>query len=185
MNENLTTNDSEQQQAPHLRLINKAKAFAIGCHEETNHLYGEDLPYSHHLQMVYDFGLKYYHLLPENDRAFALAACWTHDTIEDCRQTYNDIKNHLGVEVAEITYALTNEKGKNRKERANDKYYSEMKKIPAAVFVKICDRLANVKHSKNTGSRMIEAYRKEYEAFSNQLMTLKFVSMFQELHELL
>jgi hypothetical protein len=71
------------------------------------------------------------------------------------------VKNHLGQEAADIIYALTNEKGKNRKERANDKYYEGIRNTPGAVFVKLCDRIANVQYSKMTGSRMFEMYKKE------------------------
>jgi hypothetical protein len=43
-------------------------------------------------------------------------ACWGHDTIEDTRTSYNDAANHLGKDAADIVYAVTNEKGKNRAE---------------------------------------------------------------------
>jgi (p)ppGpp synthase/HD superfamily hydrolase len=77
------------------------------------------------------------------------------------RVSYNDVKDALGQEVADIVYAVTNEKGKNRKERANDKYYEGIRNTPGAVFVKLCDRIANVQYSKMTGSRMFEMYKKE------------------------
>jgi (p)ppGpp synthase/HD superfamily hydrolase len=75
----------------------------------------------------------------------------------------------LGVTVAEITYALTNEKGKNRKERANAKYYKGIRETPYATFIKLCDRLANVSYSKSVNSKMIEAYQKEQGGFECQL----------------
>ena len=79
---------------------------------------------------------KYIHLLP-NNRVISevLAACWVHDVIEDCRETYNDVKNVLGERVADIAYALTNEKGKTRKERANDKYYEGIRNTPFALII--------------------------------------------------
>src|SRR5215831_9990131 len=92
--------------------------YAIGCHRDTNHLY-DGHSYDYHLNMVFGFGLKYAPLIyPQEQTKTLLAACWTHDLIEDCRQTYNDVKKFCGNDIAEITYALTNEKGKNRKERA-------------------------------------------------------------------
>ena len=94
-----------------------------------------------------------------------MLACWGHDLIEDTRVSYNDVKDHLGQEAADIIYALTNEKGKNRKERANDKYYEGIRNTKGAVFVKLCDRIANVQYSKMTGSRMFEMYKKENESF--------------------
>ncbi len=164
--------------------VQTAKTYAVECHEQTNHTY-DGQSYSVHLQMVYSYGCKYAYLLPENEIDAALAACWTHDTIEDTRQTYNDVKAACGEAVAEIVYALTNEKGKNRKERANEKYYNGIRNTPPAAFVKICDRLANVKYSKQKNSRMLDAYKKEFNAFKNELWLPGFKPMFDELSELL
>jgi (p)ppGpp synthase/HD superfamily hydrolase len=98
-------------------------------------------------------------------RTACLRAAWGHDLIEDCRVSYNDVKHVLGQEAADIVYAVTNEKGKNRNERANEKYYEGIRNTPGAVFVKLCDRIANVQYSKMTGSRMFEMYRKENDNF--------------------
>ncbi|MCC6288301.1 MAG: HD domain-containing protein [Chitinophagaceae bacterium] len=166
-------------------LVSNARYYAVKVHEATNHKY-DGKPYEVHLQMVYDFACKYVHLLPNNSAiSEALAACWVHDVIEDCRQTYNDVKDVLGEKVADIAYALTNEKGKTRKERANDKYYEGIRNTAFAVYVKVCDRLANVKYSKETGSKMVEAYRKENDEFKKQLWSLRYKEMFDELDECL
>jgi hypothetical protein len=98
-----------------------------------------------------------------------LRATWGHDLIEDCRVSYNDVKNHLGQEAADIVYAVTNEKGKNRSERANDKYYEGIRNTPGAVFVKLCDRIANVQYSKMTKSRMFGMYKKELDSFITRM----------------
>lgn len=161
----------------------KSRVYGMSCHEKVNHCY-DGYPYSFHLEMVYLFAKKYIHLLPEQDRENALCACWVHDVIEDARQTYNDVKKATNEDVAEIAFALTNEKGKTRKDRANDKYYEGVRDINAAVFVKICDRLANVKYSKDTGSKMFEAYKKERFEFKKHLCMNKFLPMFTEMYDL-
>lgn len=162
-------------------LVSKAREYATLKHFETNHKY-DGQPYDVHLQMVYDFACKYVHLLPDNKTiSDVLAACWVHDVIEDCRQTYNDVKNVLGETVADIAYALTNEKGKNRKERANDKYYQGIRNTPFATYVKICDRLANVTYSKQHKGNMLNGYRKENDDFKKQLWSLAYQEMFDEL----
>jgi len=96
-------------------------------------------------------------------------AGWGHDTIEDTRASYNDVVKHLGQDAADIVYAVTNEKGKNRSERANEKYYAGIVARPGAVFVKLCDRIANVQYGKMTGSSMYEKYRKENDHFVQSL----------------
>jgi (p)ppGpp synthase/HD superfamily hydrolase len=162
-------------------LVSKAREYATLKHFETNHKY-DGQPYDVHLKMVYDFACKYVHLLPDNKTiSDVLAACWVHDVIEDCRQTYNDVKNVLGETVADIAYALTNEKGKNRKERANDKYYQGIRNTPFASYVKICDRLANVTYSKQNKGNMLNGYRKENDDFKKQLWSLAYQEMFDDL----
>ena len=160
--------------------------WCIDKHNETNHMYDTYLPYEFHLRMVAHVGQKYSNILDDRKEYFTgddiinpvqqislrsacMLACWGHDLIEDCRVSYNDVKDALGQEAAEIVYAVTNEKGKNRKERANDKYYEGIRNTPGAVFVKLCDRIANVQYSKMTGSRMFEMYKKENKHFTMSL----------------
>ena len=145
-----------------------ARDYATKCHTETNHLYDGN-PYRVHLDLVVTAMEQFSHLIPVEDREIVQAACWVHDVIEDCRQTYNDVKNVCGEQVAEIAYALTNEKGKTRKERANDKYYNGIMEVKYAPFVKLCDRIANTQYSKEKGSRMFEMYCKENDDFISKL----------------
>lgn len=168
----------------------KIIGFAIEAHSKTNHLY-DGMPYSVHLAMVANYAYKYFkdiHLY-EDYQDTIISACWLHDTIEDCRLTYNDVRQVAGEDVAEIVYALTNEKGNDRKERASESYYKGIIATPFARYVKFCDRLANVRHSKDTKSRMLDVYRKENDSFlSNMRLSeneLEFTEMINELNELL
>lgn len=147
----------------------------IKQHAGTNHMYDEYLPYDFHLRMVARVAEQNMDLIPDsndgevNTRASVLLAAYGHDLIEDTRVSYNDVKNILGQDAADIIYACTNEKGKNRKERANEKYYEGIRNTPYATFVKLCDRIANVQYSKMTGSRMFEMYKRENESFGQSL----------------
>ena len=138
--------------------------WCIDQHIKTNHYYDGYLPYTFHLNMV-AFVADEFMYLPENMWSELKIACYAHDLIEDCRVSYNDCKDALGIYVADIVYAVTNEKGKKRSERANDKYYEGIRNTPGATFVKLCDRIANVRYSKMTKSRMFEMYKKENEEF--------------------
>lgn len=156
-----------------------AKNFAIRAHRSTNHKY-DGKPYSVHLKMVVKYAKKYINLIPEDKRAIVIAACWLHDTIEDCRLTYNDIMEVFGKEVANIVYAVSNEKGKNRKQRANDKYYQGIRNNELAIFTKICDRLANVEYSKfdAKNKRMFNNYWTENPNFRKELCVANYLTMF-------
>jgi (p)ppGpp synthase/HD superfamily hydrolase len=140
-----------------------AREWAEELHLGTNHRY-DDHPYTYHLEMVVAVAGRYLHCIPESDRPAVLAACWLHDAIEDCRVTYNNVKERFGQQVAELVYALTNEKGRNRAERANDRYYAGIRATKHATFVKLCDRIANASYSLSQ-PRMLELYRREQESF--------------------
>ena len=108
-------------------------------------------------------------------------AAFYHDSIEDARLSYNDVmkiaRSQMDEEqaylAAEIVYALTNEKGRNRAERANEKYFAGIREIPYAPFVKLADRLANTSYAFSKGTadslRMSKVYREELPGFLEAL----------------
>lgn len=167
-------------------LVTKACEFAIKAHGDTNHM-RDGKPYDTHLRLAADYALRFSYLLSEDDRPTVIAGAWTHDSIEDARKSYNDVKEATSTDVAEITYACTNEKGKNRKERANEKYYDGIRQNLLFIYVKICDRLANVEDSAASNGRMLALYRKEHEGFRAALTTKTNVldPMWDELERLL
>ncbi len=146
----------------------KIQAFAIHAHESVNHKY-DGKPYSVHLELVDHFTKQFIYLVPREDVKYVNPSANLHDTIEDCRLTYNDIKKVAGERVADIVYALSNNKGKTREERADKRYYKEIRKDHLAVFVKLGDRLGNTWYSKQSKGRMFEVYKKENEEFMVKL----------------
>ncbi len=158
--------------------VMKAYEYARKCHQGTNHKYDGDKDYfeTHVLRVVY-YGLAFISIVPYDKRHIVIAMLLLHDCIEDCRVTYNDIKNEFGVEVAEGVYAVTNEKGKNRPERANAKYYFGIRKTPYAIFVKLADRLANVAYGIYNGGGMIKGYLKENPHFVASLKGTTFLQV--------
>lgn len=167
-----------------MNLSEKSASWSITNHEAVRHSY-DGHPYKFHLEMVVSCAKKFIHLIPESLQDIVLAGCWAHDTIEDCRQTYSDVVKVLGRDVAELVYACTNEKGRSRKDRANDRYYRGIKKVQGAAFIKICDRIANTLHSKNTGSSMFNRYSIEYPDFQSQLFREDYAEMFIYLEDII
>lgn len=149
--------------------------WCLDQHSSTNHFYDRYLPYEFHLRMVVQVAKNFIELVKDSNdgeeplRRTIIYAAWGHDLIEDTRTSYNDVKEVLGHKAADIIYAVSNEKGKTRKERANDKYYQGIRETEGAVYVKLCDRIANVQYSKMTKSRMFEMYKKENENFMIEL----------------
>ena len=149
-------------------------------HAEVNQTYDKVHPYGYHLDMVAQGVKDYGHAVLANDEDLLplFMGAWFHDSIEDARLTYNDVlreaKNLELTEAqaytaAEIVFALTNDKGRTREDRAGENYYKGIRETPYAPFVKLCDRMANATYSFTHGnpanSHMKEVYRREMPHF--------------------
>ena len=171
----MTKEEFQAFQNQHADKIEQMRKVAHELHQSVNQTYGDNLPYGYHLDMVVEGISEYGHLVcaKEDDVLPLFFSGYFHDSIEDARLTYNDVmhqaRNVLTEEQAlmatEIVYALTNDKGRTRAERAGEKYYKGIRETPYAPFVKLCDRLANVAYSCSEegggNPRMKEVYKGE------------------------
>ena len=118
----------------HQESLEQIRLAAHRLHESVNQFYDGDKPYGYHLDMVAKEVYAYGHLVlvGEADLLPLFMGAWFHDSIEDAWVSYNDVKKialKFGLTeeqaflASEIVYALTNEKGRNRKERAGTRYY--------------------------------------------------------------
>lgn len=147
-------------------------------HVHVNQLY-DNHPYFFHLHQVAEnvinFGPELFY--DSRDILPVIFAAYFHDSIEDARLTYNDVRNiareYMNDEqvwlAAEIVYALTNEKGRTRHDRANDNYYMGIRQTPYAPLVKACDRLANYNYALSTNSKMVKMYKDEMDKFISNI----------------
>lgn len=161
---------------PKLRYLYRAMLFALMTHHGCRQRYDKFYPYFYHLNMVNKFALKFSHIVNFNINV-CIGALF-HDLIEDCRLTYNDVKQKWGVEVADIVFACTELRGRNRAERHGPEYYALLKTSELGSFVKICDVIANMTMGTMTGSSMLKKYRKDYPKFKELLYRDNFKEMF-------
>lgn len=152
--------------------LSEIKKRAHELHASVNQQY-DGQPYSIHLDMVAQGVSDYGHEVcqRETDVLPLFFGAWFHDSIEDARQTYNDIQKtarSLGLDeeqaymAAEIVYALTNDKGRTRAERAGEQYYAGIRETPYAPFIKLCDRMANMSYSFTHDNESNMAMRRIY-----------------------
>ena len=156
---------------------------AFALHASVGQTYSGQLPYSYHLGMVADAAMKYGAevVTDEQDILPVVFGAYYHDSIEDARLTYNDVtkvakqfmNESQAIMAAEVVYALTNDKGRTRAERAGEHYYAGIRATPYAPFVKLCDRLANMTHSftatDSSNNRMRAVYQQEWEHFRQSI----------------
>lgn len=127
--------------------------------------YGIDKPYTYHLRQVRDTVYRFMPYLPFGVSVEVMVlAAWGHDLIEDCGVTKEEITSRFGEEVAELIELVSNTvPGKTRKERA-EAYYNKIRTKPAAVFLKLVDRIPNVE----AGGKN-DMYKKEHSQFKSAL----------------
>lgn len=138
-------------------------------------------PYYYHLEQVVDV-LKEFGFTED----VYIISGYLHDTLEDTSISYNDIKKQFGLEVAEIVYAVTDELGRNRKERKL-KTYPKIKANPNAIIVKLADRIANLRNSLKMKPEMATMYSKEHTGFRDALYeeSCEAEPMWKELEDIL
>ncbi len=159
--------------------IEEVRECAHMLHESVNQQYDKKHPYGFHLDMVADSVFKYGHLIcqSEHDVVPLFFGAFYHDSIEDARMSYNDVTKaarlfmdeEQAYMAAEMVYALTNDKGRTRAERAGERYYQGIRETPYAPFLKLADRLANTTysftHCNKENVHMKEVYREEMPHF--------------------
>lgn len=168
----MTRQSFEDYLSANSKVIEEIRQSAWDLHNSVGQTYGDRLPYGHHLDMVVNELRRYAHLVvsSEDDVLPLFFGGYYHDSIEDARLTYNDLlriaKQWMSEEQArmatEIVYALTNDKGRTREERAGEHYYEGIRQTPYAPLVKLCDRMANVSHSCASNDATNQRMRKVY-----------------------
>lgn len=160
--------------------LEQIRAAARRAHEAVNQHYDDTLPYSFHLDSVARLASACGSEVCAEPRDILpiLFGAYFHDAIEDARLSYNDVRRQarlLGLsdkqslDAAEIVFALTNDKGRTRAERAGEHYYQGIRQTPYAPMIKLADRTANLRyaaqHTNPANRRMAQIYKNEMPHF--------------------
>lgn len=124
--------------------LKDAVMFAVDSH--AGQKYGSR-PYWYHLNKVYEASKKH------GGNEIHHMACWLHDTIEDTEVTKQILLAKFGKSVATIVDLVSNQSSK-------EATFKRIRSSKDAVFVKLCDRLANVSEGKKNAK-----YKKEHPMF--------------------
>lgn len=144
---------------------------------EGKQMYGL-LPFSHHLEHVWNNVLHYSMLLEtagysQEDLHALECAAWLHDVLEDCAGVKRmDLRERFGTQVELLVYSVTDEpfpmiRPKPSRKVRHALTYDKVRVSPLGVYLKLCDRIANV----NYGGEAMGMYREEYEPFKRMVYT--------------
>ena len=153
-------------------ILDNARRIAIDAHY--GQMYG-DVPYTKHLESVVSV-CNYFGLGSE-----IAAACWLHDVLEDCTPKWNNaIALDFEGRIYQAVWGVTDEPGKNRKER-KAKTYAKTAANPDAVLVKLCDRIANVHSCKINNPSLFKMYANKQPEFMEKLRVIERGGKFEEM----
>lgn len=141
--------------------IEKIRNYAKQCYDDANCKYDGN-NYFVHIQMVYDIVETHKDIFKfKEDIDNTLGASITHDLLEDTKESFNDITRVCGIDVANITLAVTDVPADNRLMKHLLTMHKTVKDY-RAIILKMCDILANATYSKTNGSSMYKKYVAEY-----------------------
>jgi (p)ppGpp synthase/HD superfamily hydrolase len=149
-----------------------AKWFAATKHFGQS--YGQQ-PYTYHLEQAVqqlDSHILGLPVLRFHDHDVIVCATWLHDVIEDTETQKSELGDLFCGSVVELVHAVTDGEGRNRAERKQRVYEEIRMSGPAALAVKLADRLANALAcglSKDPNAGMLQMYRKEQTKFEQEL----------------
>lgn len=156
----------------HLHLvIGKAGVYAEKVHEAAGCRYGDkdEYPYTVHLNDVHSWVLKHKEVFKFLiDQIHVEAAAYTHDTIEDAQQTFNNVMDATNRDVARITLNVTDVHDENRMLR----FLNTAPKIlsdPRSYILKLCDLGANSSFGHEVKNSMYRKYQKEWVGYKRYI----------------
>ena len=140
----------------------KIREYAEKCHNDANCKYNGGSYMFHVDKVVYAVEAYQDIFIYAKDKEITKAAAYCHDLQEDARQTFNDMKNIIGIEAARVVLRVTDVPAENRLM----KHLLTMGKTVEdyrAIILKMCDIWANATYSKTSGGTMYIKYVDEYQ----------------------
>lgn len=131
------------------------EAMQFAKKKHNGQMYGSLLPYTAHLEDVYDLACEY------KLSAEIQAAAWLHDILEDTNVSPVELRIFFGYYIAGLVDGVTNRPGFNRDARLKE----TLPRIRASrdtVALKLCDRIANARACRRGDRSLFRMYQTEY-----------------------
>lgn len=153
------------------QLISKARELAFAYHK--NQMYGSR-PYSYHLQKVVNIARFYSSLVPKEDLEDVICAAYLHDILEDTLCTQDEILRALNPRILLLIKLLT----KNGSDP--ESYFNQVAQDDLAIYIKLCDRYANVLACVYDGEdKKLAKYKEQNPMFNRILLRNNYKPIFE------
>jgi (p)ppGpp synthase/HD superfamily hydrolase len=157
------------------QLIIRAREMALVYHADQK--YGE-APYFDHLQMVVNLVRIYSSLVPKDDLEDVICAAYLHDILEDTLCTQDEILRALNPRILLLVKLLT----KNGSDP--ESYFNQVSQDDLAIFVKVCDRFANIACCiRDDNDDKIAKYKEQNPIFYRILLRENYRYLFDQIKE--
>ena len=140
------------------------KAMNYAALQHAGQRYNDEAPYTVHLEHVVGVARRF----DLHDPEF-ICACWLHDIIEDTRTSFSDLSSKFTPGVAELVFAVTDERGRDRDERHRKTYPKIRQAGYRAISLKLADRIANVEYGLADPNGKSLMYAREFPEFVKEL----------------
>ena len=157
------------------QLINRARELALVYHADQK--YGSR-PYSYHLQKVVNIARFYSSLIPKEALEDVICAAYLHDILEDTLCTQDEILRALNPRILLIVKLLT-------KNNSNpEEYFNQVAQDDLAIFVKVCDRFANIACCiRDDNDEKLAKYKEQNPIFYRILLRENYRYLFDQIKE--
>jgi len=159
------------------QLIKEARELAFCYHADQ--MYGSR-PYSYHLQKVVNIARFYSSLIPKEDLEDVICAAYLHDILEDTLCTQDEILRALNPRILLLVKLLT----KNGSDP--ESYFNQVAQDDLAIFIKLCDRYANVLACVYDGEdKKLAKYKKQNPYLIRILLNKNYIELMEGIEGLL
>lgn len=160
------------------------KAFVEKAHE--GQVYAGH-PFTYHLEAVASRARQYRDLIDSSLWDTVETAAYLHDVLEDTSTTPEDLRALFGPDVVEIVENVTDKLPDQPRRIRHRATYPVIAGHLPSLYVKLCDRLANVEQAHGDRAPILAMYRKEHAYFREVLFEAgrAFMPMWDRLAELL
>lgn len=164
----------------HLKL--DAQRYALSAHQLFGGFY-YGRPYAMHIQMVSALVKHFIPLIPRHHQQIVFDAACCHAALDENVATYEELVRQITVLGADIVSACTPNNARSIADKYNSSFYDRVTRNHYAVFVTVCDRIADITYLSKSSPATCQRLMDEMVKFKISLYIKRYEALFDKLDE--